>query len=134
MSNTGVATGGTVVLKIAGNTIGRAQNVDGDRSFGQEGIYEIGSIMPQGFEPTRFQGSANLARYLVVGNSLADLGIAHLGESILTSGAVDIEVLDKQTGKVIRVYEGCVLNSHSENFAAGALSGERASFLYLRAR
>ena len=42
-----VHNGCTVLLKVKGKVVGRAQSLDGRRSYGTEGVYELGSIMPQ---------------------------------------------------------------------------------------
>ena len=45
-----VHSGCTVLLKVKGKVVGRAQSLDGRRSYGTEGVYELGSIMPQDAE------------------------------------------------------------------------------------
>lgn len=78
-----VHSGHTILLKIKGEIIGRAQGIDGRRSFGTEGVYEIGSIMPQEHINLRYEGTATMDRFLVKKKSLKDLGLASLGEEVL---------------------------------------------------
>lgn len=131
--NQTVHTGHTILLKIGGNTIGRAQGVDGDRSFGTEGIYEIGSIMPQEHVNNRYEGSVNIERFLVRKKDLATAGYAALGEEVLKRDIITIEVIDKYTCEVIRRYHGCTIVNYRETFRVNAIAGENATFTYLRA-
>lgn len=129
-----VHSGNTILIKWKGNAIGRAQGLDARRSYGTEGVYEIGSIMPQEHIHNRYEGSFTLERYLVRKQDMIKLGIASLGEGILDIGELDFEVIDKVTGSTVRVYSGCTCSDHSENFRVGAISGENATFLYKSAR
>ena len=126
-----VHSGNTVLLKVNGSIVGRAQSLDGRRSFGTEGVYEIGSIMPQEHINNRYEGTVSLERFLIKKADLAKVGLTALGEEILTKDIIDIEVIDKATGETVRVYRGCTAQDYSENFRVGAISGENASFYYL---
>lgn len=128
-----VHTGHTILLKIKGRTIGRAQGIDGDRSFGTEGVYEIGSIMPQEHVTNRYEGNINLERFFVREGDLADIGLASVGEEVLKKDIITIEILDKYTCKLIRRYHGCTIVTYRETFRANAIAGEHATFTYLRA-
>ena len=126
-----VHTGNTILIKYKGVTVGRAQGLDGKRSFGTEGIYEIGSIMPQEHVQNRYEGSFTLERYLLRKSDLAKAGVAALGEEILDRGVLDMEVIDKITNTTIRVYRGCTISDYSETFKVGAIAGENTSVQYL---
>ena len=126
-----VVTGNTVLLKVKGVVVGRAQSLDGRRSFGTEGVYEIGSIMPQEHVNQRYEGTVQLERFLIRKDDLAQVDMAALGEEILEKDIIDIEVIDKDTEQPIRVYRGCTCVDYTENFRVGAISGENASFQYL---
>lgn len=126
-----VHAGHTIRLKIQGQEVGRAQSVDGRRSFGQEGQYEIGSIMPQEHVALRYDGSVTLDKFMVRKKSLKDLGLGALGDGILKMDVIDIEITDKYTNDIVRVYRGCSLAECSENFRVGAIAGENATWNYL---
>lgn len=132
-----VHSGATILLVINNKVVGRAQGIDARRSFGTEGVYEIGSIMPQEHIYNRYEGSVSLERFFVKTESLKDLGIASLGEKVLNQDIIDIVVVAKgengEQGKVIRAYRGCSIQDYSENFRAGAIAGENATFVYLKA-
>lgn len=125
--------GHTIRLKIAGQEVGRAQSIDGKRSFGQEAQYEIGSIMPQEHVALKYDGSVTLDKFKIRKKSLKDLNLAALGEGILKMNVIDIEITDRFTGDIVIVYRGCSLSEYSENFKANAIAGENATWLYLSA-
>lgn len=128
-----VHSGATVLLMIGSKVVGRAQGIDGRRSFGTEGVYEIGSIMPQEHVYNRYEGSVSVERFFVKKDSLKSLGFAALGEDVLTLDVLDIVVVSKADNSVIRAYRGCSIQDYSENFRANAIAGENASFVYLKA-
>ena len=130
-ANQTVVSGCTVLIKVKGEVVGRAQGLDARRSFGTEGVYEIGSIMPQEHINNRYEGSFTLERYLIKKGDLAKIGMVALGEEILTTDVIDVEVIDKASGDTIRCYRGCTASDYSENFRVGAISGENATFYYL---
>jgi hypothetical protein len=125
-----VHSGATLLIKINNVVVGRAQSLDARRSFGTEGLYEIGSIMPQEFVSNRYEGSITLERFFVRNNDLVKAGVASLGEEVLKKDLLTLEVIDKYTEKTVRCYYGGTISEYSENFRVGAISGENATFLY----
>ena len=128
-----VQTGHTIYIRYGSTIIGRAQGLDGDRSFGTEGVYEIGSMMPQEHVTNRYEGRMTLERFFVRTSDLAALGLASLGEEVLRREILTIEVVDKYTGNTIRSYHGCTISDYRETFRVNAIAGENASFAYLEA-
>lgn len=87
--------------------------------------------MPQEHINLRYEGTATLDRFLVKKESLNDIGIAPLGEEVLKKNVIDIEIFDKTTGLIVRVYRGCTISDYSEVFKVNAIAGENATFQYL---
>lgn len=133
-ANQKVHSGNTVYLMVNGRVIGRAQSIEGTRSYGTEAIHEIGSIMPQEHVYLRYEGTISLSRMRMKTESLDQLGLTALGEDILTRDVIDIVVMDNLTNQVIVSYRGCSANDTSESFTEGAVSTEDATFSYLEAR
>lgn len=128
-----VHTGASVLLMINNKVVGRAQGVDGRRSFGTEGIYEIGDIMPAEHVYNRYEGSVSVEKFFVKKKSLKDLGLAALGAEVLQLPLIDIVIVSKEDNSIIRAYRGCSISDYSETFRANAIAGENATFLYLKA-
>lgn len=126
-----VHSGNTVYIMIDRHVIGRARSLSAERDFGTQGVYEIGSIMPQEHVHLQYEGTVTLERYQMKKENLASLEIASMGEDILKKGIIDIILYDNLSNKVITVYRGCTLSSYSENIEAGAITGESARFFFL---
>ncbi|MFS8214821.1 hypothetical protein [Paenibacillus sp. S29] len=123
--------GHTVRLKIGGVEVGRAQRVEGNRDFGTENQYEIGSILPQESVPLKVQGSVSVDKYRLRKKSLAELGLSAYGADILHMNVIDIEITDKYTNDIVIVYRKCTLQNSSEEFSANAMSSEKSTWLFL---
>jgi hypothetical protein len=65
LQNVQTHAGHTVLLKIGGEQVGRAQTANARRSFGTQGVYEIGSIMPVEHIPLRYEGSVSMDKFLI---------------------------------------------------------------------
>jgi hypothetical protein len=128
-----IHSGSTILLMIKNKVVGKAQGIDGRRSFGTEGVYEIGSVMPVEHVQNRYEGTATLDRFFVKKNTLKDLGFASLGEEVLQQDIIDIVVVSKEDNSIIRAYRGCTISEYSENFRVNAIAGENATFQYLKA-
>lgn len=126
-----VVTGATVLLKIKGQVVGRAQSLDPKISYGTEGVYEIGSIMPQEHVQNRYEGTFTLERYMLRESDLADAGYIGLGEDILQKDILDIEVINKWDNKTLRVYRGCTFSDYTTTIRANAIAGENATVQFL---
>lgn len=128
-----VHSGHTINIKYGSTIIGRIQGLDSDRDFGTEGVYEIGSMMPQEHVANKYTASVTCERFLVRNKALAKLGFAAVGEEVLKKNLFTIEVVDKYTGKVERSYHGCTLSTYRESFKVNAIAGENATWQYLYA-
>lgn len=120
-----------LIIKINGVPVGRVQSMDPRTSFGTEGIYEIGSIMPQEHVQNRYEGSLSLERYLMRNEDLAKAGVIGLGEDILQMNIIDIEVQSKVDGTTLRVYRGCTFSDYTNSIRTNAIVGENATVQYL---
>jgi hypothetical protein len=121
-----------------------------DRNYGTQGVYQVGSIMPQEHGPTRYEGTLAVDRFLVrravigqmarsIRDQLKSLPEGNAAEGtpvddeqlIMNLEVLDVIVEDKYSGQVLRSYIGCSLMRYSENITANALAGEDATFTYL---
>lgn len=129
--NQSVHTGNTVYLMIGNRIIGRAQSASGERSYGTQGVYEIGSIMPQEHVYLRYEGNLTLERMRMKKEDLASLGITALGEDILLRDVIDIVMMDNLTKSVVVAYRGASAVSYSESFTSGEIVSESSQWSYL---
>ena len=129
-----VHSGHTINIRIGATIVGRVQGLDGERSFGTEGVYEIGSIMPREHVHNRYEGTLSMERFFVRNKDLAKAGYASVGEEVLKKDIITIEVVDKYTRKVVRSYHGCSIVNYRETFRVNSIAGENATWTYLYAK
>lgn len=118
------------------NVIGRAQTLTANIDYGTEGVYQLGSIMPQEHVYLKYTGTLTLERFRMALDSLADknLDLARLGEDILTKDVVTISVTDSVTNGVIESFYGCTASKYSSSFRANQIVTESIDFFYLYSR
>lgn len=129
-----VHSGHTIRIRMRNALVGRLQSVDGERSFGTEGVYEIGSMMPQELVNNRYEGMFSCERFYVRKKDLARIGLASVGEEVLKKEPFVVEVVDNYTGEVVRSYHGCTISQYRENIRVNSIAGENATFMYLYAK
>lgn len=128
-----VNTGNRIYIMIKNNVIARAQSLSGSRSYGTQGVYQLGSIMPQEHVYLKYQGTITCERFRMIENNFASskMDIAKLGEDILQMDILDINVLDSVTKNLCISYRGCSSNSYSEAFRTNEIVTENIEFSYL---
>lgn len=133
INNQTVQTGNRIYIQIKNHVIARAQSLSGSRSYGTQGIYQIGSIMPQEHVYLKYTGTISLERFRMIKDNLASatMDIARLGEDILTQDILDINVVDAITKQLSISYRGCTANSYAENTRANEVVSENIEFSYL---
>lgn len=117
----------------ANHLIARAQSLTADRSYGTEGVYELGSIMPQEHVYLKYQGTLTLERFRMVADNLASakLSIAKLGEDILQQDIITINIMDSVTRGVVESFYGCTASSYNTSYRANQIVSESINFFYL---
>lgn len=117
----------------ANHLIARAQSLTADRSYGTEGVYELGSIMPQEHVYLKYQGTLTLERFRMVADNLASakLSIAKLGEDILQQDIITINIMDSVTRGVVESFYGCTASSYNTAYRANQIVSESINFFYL---
>lgn len=133
VSNQSVQTANRIYIMAQNNLIARAQSLTANRNYGTDGIYEIGSIMPQEHVYLKYSGSLTLERFRMVADNLASkkIDLARLGVDILTKDVVTITVMDSVTKGVVEAFFGCSAQSYSTSYRANQVVTESIDFFYL---
>ena len=133
VANQSVNTGNRIYIMAANHLIARAQSLTADRSYGTEGVYELGSIMPQEHVYLKYQGTLTLERFRMVADNLASakLSIAKLGEDILQQDIITINIMDSVTRGVVESFYGCTASSYNTSYRASQIVSESINFFYL---
>ncbi len=125
-------TGNIMLIKIAGQEVGRAQNVTADSDFGLEDVSGIGDVEVQEHVNTKVVHTLTMDKFIINKKTLLELGYVPVSEDVLTMGVLDIEVLTKD-GTLIKKYESCSAANYSLRVAAHAIIGENATWRALSA-
>lgn len=114
------------------NIIGRAQSLTANRNYGTEGVYELGSIMPQEHVYLKYTGTLTLERFRTVANNLAsnNVDIARLGVDILQKDVIMISVIDTVTTAVVEAFYGCTASQYNTSYRANQIVTESIDFMY----
>lgn len=122
-----------ILIQVKGKTLGRAQSLSSERSFGTQGIYEIGSIMPQEHIFLRYEGTVTLDRLRLRNEDFVTLGLGALGEDVLKMDVFDILLVDNTNNKIIECFVGCSIDNINMTNNAVEVVSESARFFYLTA-
>lgn len=124
------ATGNRIEIDIRGQIVGRCQSVDASKDFGTEPVHEIGTMMPAELVPLRFGGRLSVSKYMLNEAAFESLPMAY-SEDILLRERFNLVIRDRQTGKTIKTYVGCLQASGGEQIAANRPVNQNATFLYM---
>lgn len=139
--NQGVHGSNSVVIKVRGREVGRANGVDINTDFGLQEVPEgIGSIMPAEFVPLAYRADVSINTFLIRirtnGNKagIQDVLGTPVNEDVLLQEPFTLEVLDKVTGQRLFVAEGCSWGNMSISIRQGAITGKDARASAVRCR
>lgn len=125
-----IMTGNRALLKLKGETIGAGivQNVNVSDDYGLQDIDGLGSAETIELVPGKVSHNISLSKFFVYNKKLKDLGIAPSSSEYLTSGDIDIEIIDNVTQTTIEHYAGCKLASSSRSYGKHAPSSDEGTF------
>jgi len=131
--------GGRVYLTVGGKPIGRCTGVNPTQSFGLQPQYEIGSIFPYEHVGLRFTGTVTVARFMVEKQDFAAIGVPSGANSneiamslttLLSSGGVEMTVVDNDTGETVLRIPGAKCDSVSVTITANAVIMTNMTFQF----
>jgi len=121
-------TGNIISIKIGGTEVGRAQNITADTDFGLEDVSGIGDVEVQEHVNTKITHTFSMEKFIINKKTLLELGIVPVSEDVLTMGVIDIEILEKTSGTLIKKYESCSCQTYNLRVAAHQIVGESATW------
>lgn len=126
----GIMTGNRALLKLKGSTIGAGivQNVDISDDLGLQDIDGIGSAESVELVHGKVTHTISLSKFFVYNKKLKDLGYMPKSTEYLSSGDLDIEILDNVTRTTLEHYTGCKIASSNRTYGKHAPSTESATF------
>jgi hypothetical protein len=139
--NQGVHGSNSMVIKVRGREVGRANGVDVNVDFGLQPVPEgIGSIMPAEHVSLDYRADISVNTFLIrLRTTGAKAGIQDvlgtpINDDVLAQEPFTLEVLDKVTGQRLFVAEECSWASVGVSIRQGAITGKDARCSAIRVR
>lgn len=117
-------TGNRALLKIAGQTIGAAQNVSCSDDFGLQDVDGLGDVEAIELVVGKISHTISGEKYFVSADTLRSLGIVPTSEQWLTAPELEIEIIDTVSGTTVELYTGCKFATHSRKYNKHQIVGE----------
>lgn len=120
-----------VIILLGEQPIGFAQTTSHSNDFGTEGLYGVGTSMPQEIQQLRNSPQITLDAFALTEQGLAILGYQSDLYSILANNAFNLCVADQLTGLALYTYVGSVAQNFSESIPANQVVTDAITFLAL---
>ena len=132
VENQSVDTGNTALLMVnSKDVIGRVQSFSTRVDYGTTNIFEIGTIMPVESAFLKYTGTIDMERIRLKKHSLAHAGLVGIGNDILGTPIFKVSSIDRYTGELGIVYQGCSAINFNTSMRANETVQESASFYFL---
>jgi len=118
-----------VTVLIGDQAIGFAQTTSHTFDFGTEGIYGIGTSLPQEIQQLRVAPQITIDSFSLTQKGLQTLGYPINLASILANTQFNLFVVDGQTQQPLFTYVGCVASNFNENIPANRPITDAVTFL-----
>ncbi len=123
-----------VVIRQDNNVVGVIQSLRANDDFAPEPLSGVGDITVQEHVPTVARYSLNVSYMSLRRQSMFSEFVAfETPEDALVGTIFDIEIQDKETGNILRKYEGCSFASGDVEVTKHQIIVTNAQFLALRA-
>lgn len=139
--NQGIHGSNSMLIKVRGREVGRANGVDINIDWGLQAVPEgIGSIMPAEYVALDYRADISVNTFLIRlrtnGNKagIQDVLGTPINEDVLLQEPFTLEVLDKVTGQRLFVAEDCSWGNMSVSIRQGAITGKDARASAVRCR
>lgn len=107
-TNLKVRSGNRIVVVFDGKQIGMVRSVRQNDDYSPEPASGIGDIHVQEYVPTMARHSISVSSMMLIKGGMLEAGIAmENGDAMLKGLVFDLEVFDKDSGKLLRKYVGC---------------------------
>lgn len=128
-----VMTGNRALLKIKGQTIGvgLVQNVSTSDDLGLQAVSGLGKAEAVELVTGMAQYRISMSQYFIYNKKLIDLGFQPKRTEYLTSGEMDIEILDTASGETLEHYSGCKLATSGRTYGKHSPTTQEATFMAL---
>lgn len=125
-----IMTGNRALLKLKGETIGAGvvQNVEVQDDFGLQDIDGIGQAESVELVVGKVSHTINFSKFFVYNKKLKEMGYMPGSSEYLTSGEIDIEIIDNVSQTTLEHYTGCKMASGGRSYGKHAPTTENSSW------
>lgn len=124
----GVLHGARVFLTVNGRVVGYCTRVSVNKQVNVQDVEALDDILTTEHVPTGVTYSGNISLVKIVGRSLVDAGIAVPLADILNANILNFALVDRPTGKVVRVIRRVTLTAESQTIQKNVLTAHEVSF------
>lgn len=129
-----VHSGNRIIVRLDGKTVGLIQSVRASDDFAPEPASGIGNIEAQEYVPTMARHTVNVSMMTLKDKTLLSEAIAEEnGGDTLRGRVFDIEIFEKNSGKLLRKYVDCKYASGDVEVTKHAIVVTNAVFMALSA-
>lgn len=127
----GTMTGNRALLKIKGTAVaaGIVQSANVSDDFGTQRISGLGTPEAVELVPGEVSHTITMNKFFVYNQKLKDLGYLPDSKEYLTSGELDIEIIDNITGATLEHYTGCKAANAGRDYSKHGPSTESITFM-----
>jgi len=122
-----VLAGLDAIVKVNGTTVGWATNISFDEDFELQGIRTLGFHGDRGYKSQGYNCTVTVGTFVLQSTELDQLPLP-TRKTILTSGAVDFEVIDSVTGETLYILEFCKCATKGVNLDSGSLGTKNTTW------
>lgn len=121
-----VMTGNRALLKIKGETVGAGlvQSVSVQDDFGLQDVDGLGTAESVELVVGKITHSITISKFFVYNKKLQELGYVPGDGSYLTTGELDVEIIDNVTQATLEHYTGCKAVSTGRSYGKHAPTTE----------
>jgi hypothetical protein len=121
----------SVTIMLGDLVIGFAQTASHSIDYGTEGLYGVGTAMPQEIQQLRISPQVSIDFFALTQAGLTALGQPNNLASVLANNSFNFHVTDGATGASLYTYVGAVAGNFSENIPANQPIADSVTFLAL---
>jgi len=122
-----VMAGLDAIFKIEDKVVGWATNVSFDEDFELQGIRTLGFHGDRGYKSQGYNCTVTIGTFVLQGK-LTDAVPVPTRDTILTSGALKMELIDINTNETLYILKDCKCATKGVNFDSGSLATKNTTW------
>ena len=122
-----VLAGLDAIVKLDGQIVAWASNISFDEDFEIQGVRTLGFHGDRGYKSQGYNCTITVGTFVLQGDIIDKLPVP-TRRTILTSGQVNFEIIDLQSGKTLYILSQCKCATSGVNLDSGSLAGKNTTW------